>query len=81
MQYLFGVVVWLIPLTSGVSSSSCLALNDLIRGRQAEDLIEYLAEIWETLFRVLDDIKVRLLQLAFFCMPCLFYIFSVTVDY
>lgn len=37
---------------------SCLALNDLIRGRQADDLIDHLAEIWETLFRVLDDIKV-----------------------
>ncbi|XP_041951493.1 proteasome adapter and scaffold protein ECM29 [Alosa sapidissima] len=40
-----------------VRESSCLALNDLVRGRQAEDLIEYMAEIWETLFRVLDDIK------------------------
>uniref|UniRef100_H3CEP2 Ecm29 proteasome adaptor and scaffold n=1 Tax=Tetraodon nigroviridis TaxID=99883 RepID=H3CEP2_TETNG len=40
-----------------VRESSCLALNDLIRVRQADDLIDYLAEIWETLFRVLDDIK------------------------
>ncbi|KAF3687599.1 Proteasome-associated protein ECM29 -like protein [Channa argus] len=40
-----------------VRESSCLALNDLVRGRQADDLIEYLAEMWETLFRVLDDIK------------------------
>ncbi|KAG8014834.1 Proteasome-associated protein ECM29-like protein [Nibea albiflora] len=40
-----------------VRESSCLALNDLIRGRQAEDLIDHLAEMWETLFRVLDDIK------------------------
>ncbi|XP_038148704.1 proteasome adapter and scaffold protein ECM29 [Cyprinodon tularosa] len=40
-----------------VRESSCLALNDLIRGRQADNLIDYLAEIWETLFRVLDDIK------------------------
>lgn len=38
---------------------SCLALNDLIRGRQADEIIDRLAEIWETLFRVLDDIKVR----------------------
>lgn len=38
---------------------SCLALNDLVRGRQADDLIDYLAEMWETLFRVLDDIKVQ----------------------
>ncbi|XP_030643873.1 proteasome adapter and scaffold protein ECM29 [Chanos chanos] len=40
-----------------VRESSCLALNDLIRGRQADDIIDYLAEIWENLFRVLDDIK------------------------
>ncbi|KAI3353260.1 hypothetical protein L3Q82_019800, partial [Scortum barcoo] len=40
-----------------VRESSCLALNDLIRGRQADDLLDHLAEIWETLFRVLDDIK------------------------
>ncbi|XP_035992752.1 proteasome adapter and scaffold protein ECM29 [Fundulus heteroclitus] len=40
-----------------VRESSCLALNDLIRGRQADDLVDHLAEMWETLFRVLDDIK------------------------
>ncbi|XP_072239435.1 proteasome adapter and scaffold protein ECM29 [Leuresthes tenuis] len=40
-----------------IRESSCLALNDLIRGRQADDLVDHLAEIWETLFRVLDDIK------------------------
>uniref|UniRef100_A0A3Q3Q130 Ecm29 proteasome adaptor and scaffold n=1 Tax=Monopterus albus TaxID=43700 RepID=A0A3Q3Q130_MONAL len=40
-----------------VRESSCLALNDLIRGHQADDLIDHLAEMWETLFRVLDDIK------------------------
>lgn len=39
---------------------SCLALNDLIRVRQADDLVGYLPEIWETLFRVLDDIKVSM---------------------
>ncbi|XP_034043433.1 proteasome adapter and scaffold protein ECM29 [Thalassophryne amazonica] len=40
-----------------IRESSCLALNDLIHGRQADDLIEHLAEMWETLFRALDDIK------------------------
>ncbi|XP_072771015.1 proteasome adapter and scaffold protein ECM29 [Nerophis lumbriciformis] len=40
-----------------VRESSCLALNDLVRGRQADDIIDHLAEMWETLFRVLDDIK------------------------
>lgn len=56
-------VVMLIAHGSVISSIhfslSCLALNDLIRGRQADDLIDNLAEMWETLFRVLDDIKVR----------------------
>nr|XP_055061565.1 proteasome adapter and scaffold protein ECM29 [Misgurnus anguillicaudatus] len=40
-----------------VRESSCLALNDLIRGRQADEIIDRLSEIWEILFRVLDDIK------------------------
>lgn len=54
---------------------SCLALNDLIRGRHADDFIEHVTEIWETLFRVLDDIKVSrltrsccILKLAFVCV-------------
>lgn len=37
---------------------SCLALNDLLRGRPLDDIIDKLPEIWETLFRVQDDIKV-----------------------
>lgn len=37
---------------------SCLALNDLLRGRPLDDIIEKLPEIWEILFRVQDDIKV-----------------------
>ncbi|KAG2466369.1 ECM29 protein, partial [Polypterus senegalus] len=41
-----------------VRESSCLALNDLIRGRQLDDIIDQLPLIWETLFRVRDDIKV-----------------------
>ncbi|XP_023685449.2 proteasome adapter and scaffold protein ECM29 [Paramormyrops kingsleyae] len=40
-----------------VRESSCLALNDLIRGKQADEIIDRLTEIWETLFRVRDDIK------------------------
>lgn len=55
--------------------SSCLALNDLIRGRQADEIIDRLSEIWETLFRVLDDIKVRnrrLLYVVLFCNLQLF---------
>lgn len=37
---------------------SCLALNDLLRGRSLDDIIDKLPEIWEILFRVQDDIKV-----------------------
>nr|XP_015201351.1 PREDICTED: proteasome-associated protein ECM29 homolog isoform X1 [Lepisosteus oculatus] len=40
-----------------VRESSCLALNDLIRGRQLDDIIDQIPEMWETLFRVRDDIK------------------------
>uniref|UniRef100_A0A8C9VU15 Ecm29 proteasome adaptor and scaffold n=1 Tax=Scleropages formosus TaxID=113540 RepID=A0A8C9VU15_SCLFO len=40
-----------------VRESSCLALNDLLRGRAMDDVIDKLAEMWETLFRVRDDIK------------------------
>uniref|UniRef100_A0A671RNL6 Proteasome-associated protein ECM29 homolog n=1 Tax=Sinocyclocheilus anshuiensis TaxID=1608454 RepID=A0A671RNL6_9TELE len=47
-----------------VRESSCLALNDLIRGRQADEIIDRLSEIWETLFRVLDDIKESVRKVA-----------------
>ncbi|XP_020646752.3 proteasome adapter and scaffold protein ECM29 isoform X2 [Pogona vitticeps] len=40
-----------------IRESSCLALNDLLRGRPLDDIIHKLPEIWETLFRVQDDIK------------------------
>ncbi|KAF4804062.1 proteasome-associated protein ECM29 [Turdus rufiventris] len=41
-----------------IRESSCLALNDLLRGRPLDDIIDKLPEIWEVLFRVQDDIKV-----------------------
>uniref|UniRef100_A0A8C5FEG7 Ecm29 proteasome adaptor and scaffold n=1 Tax=Gadus morhua TaxID=8049 RepID=A0A8C5FEG7_GADMO len=56
-EILQDVISNLTNTTWRVRESSCLALNDLIRGRQADDIIDYLAEMWETLFRVLDDIK------------------------
>ncbi|XP_043916968.1 proteasome adapter and scaffold protein ECM29 [Protopterus annectens] len=40
-----------------VRESSCLAVNDLLRGRQLDEIIDRIPEIWETLFRVVDDIK------------------------
>lgn len=42
---------------------SCLALNDLLRGRPLDDTIDKLPEIWEVLFRVQDDIKVMELRI------------------
>ncbi|TNN83529.1 Proteasome-associated protein ECM29 [Liparis tanakae] len=56
-EILEDVISNLTSTTWRVRESSCLALNDLIRGRQTDDLIDHLAEMWETLFRVLDDIK------------------------
>ncbi|XP_064414526.1 proteasome adapter and scaffold protein ECM29 [Latimeria chalumnae] len=40
-----------------VRESSCLAVNDLIRGRQLDTILDKLPELLETLFRVRDDIK------------------------
>lgn len=37
---------------------SCLAVNDLLRGRQLDDVVEQLPELWENCLRVRDDIKV-----------------------
>ncbi|KAG7272777.1 hypothetical protein CRUP_036837, partial [Coryphaenoides rupestris] len=56
-EILQDVISNLTNTTWRVRESSCLALSDLVRGRQADDIIDYLAEMWETLFRVLDDIK------------------------
>ncbi|XP_064476674.1 proteasome adapter and scaffold protein ECM29-like [Ornithodoros turicata] len=40
-----------------VRESSCLALSDLLRGRRLNDILQFLPTLWETLFRVRDDIK------------------------
>ncbi|XP_057700353.1 proteasome adapter and scaffold protein ECM29 isoform X2 [Corythoichthys intestinalis] len=56
-EILHDVISNLTSNTWRVRESSCLALNDLVRGRQADDIIDHLAEMWESLFRVLDDIK------------------------
>ncbi|KAK3091483.1 hypothetical protein FSP39_020174, partial [Pinctada imbricata] len=40
-----------------VRESSCLAVNDLLRGRPLDDVVEQLPELWETCLRVRDDIK------------------------
>ena len=36
-----------------------MAVNDLFRGRNLDDVVDRLAELWEILFRVRDDTKVR----------------------
>ncbi|CAH1774881.1 unnamed protein product [Owenia fusiformis] len=40
-----------------VRESSCFALNELLRRQQLDDVIGELPNIWEILFRVMDDIK------------------------
>ncbi|XP_053393707.1 proteasome adapter and scaffold protein ECM29-like [Mercenaria mercenaria] len=40
-----------------IRESSCLAVNDLLRGRPLDDVVESLPELWESCLRVLDDIK------------------------
>ncbi|XP_014680930.1 PREDICTED: proteasome-associated protein ECM29 homolog [Priapulus caudatus] len=40
-----------------IRESSCLALNDLLRGRPLDDVIPELPTLWQTLLRVRDDIK------------------------
>ncbi|XP_061192483.1 proteasome adapter and scaffold protein ECM29-like [Saccostrea echinata] len=50
----------LVNLTSTqwrVRESSCLAVNDLLRGRPLDDVVDQLPELWETCLRVRDDIK------------------------
>ena len=36
---------------------SCLAVNDLLRGRPLDDVVDSLPELWESCLRVRDDIK------------------------
>ena len=36
---------------------SCLAVNDLLRGRPLDDVVDSLPELWESSLRVRDDIK------------------------
>jgi len=40
-----------------IRESSCLAINDLLRGRTLDVVTDLLPELWETLLRVRDDIK------------------------
>ncbi|GAB6029010.1 hypothetical protein CHUAL_004798 [Chamberlinius hualienensis] len=49
-----------VNLTSGLwrtRESSCLAVADLLRGRQLDNVIDDLPSLWEICFRVRDDIK------------------------
>jgi len=43
-----------------VSVFSCHAVTDVLRGRSLDDIVEDLPAVWETCFRVRDDIKVSL---------------------
>ena len=35
-----------------------MAICDLLRGRNLDEIVDKMAELWEILFRVRDDIKV-----------------------
>ncbi|KAJ3390388.1 hypothetical protein HDU84_007518 [Entophlyctis sp. JEL0112] len=48
-----------------IRESGCLALSDLLHGRQLAQLKPFLQEIWAMCFRVLDDIKESVRVAAF----------------
>ncbi|XP_065070071.1 proteasome adapter and scaffold protein ECM29-like isoform X2 [Rhopilema esculentum] len=54
-----------------IRESSCMALNDLIRSAPSEDILDLLPEIWETNFKVLDDIKESVRNSATICCKSL----------
>ena len=37
---------------------SCLALSDLLRGRNVDGIVDFMPALWESCLKVLDDIKV-----------------------
>ncbi|XP_033636669.1 proteasome adapter and scaffold protein ECM29-like [Asterias rubens] len=37
--------------------SSCLALSDLLRGRNVDGIVDFMPALWESCLKVLDDIK------------------------
>jgi len=39
---------------------SCLAVNDLVKGRQLDSILDQLPELWHIMLKLLDDIKVGL---------------------
>ena len=43
---------------------SCLALSDLLSGRQVDDVVEYIPSLWELCFKARDDIKESVRQAA-----------------
>ncbi len=60
-SFYYKEIVMLVPaLNTLISfSNSCNAVNDLFRGRNLDNVVNKLAELWEILFRVRDDIKVQ----------------------
>ena len=62
----YGAIVNNILLIFYCVITSCLALNDLLRGRPLDDVVDQLPELWDTVFRVMDDIKV-----CFFLTYCI----------
>eukprot|EP00112_Aurelia_sp_Birch-Aquarium-sp1_P025455 Seg846.4 transcript_id=Seg846.4/GoldUCD/mRNA.D3Y31 product="Proteasome adapter and scaffold protein ECM29" protein_id=Seg846.4/GoldUCD/D3Y31 len=54
-----------------IRESSCSALGDLIRSAPAEDIVDLVPKIWETNFKVLDDIKESVRKSATLCCKTL----------
>ena len=60
------------------SLHSCVALRDLLVGRQAIEVVDYLAQLWELCLKVRDDVKVNIMHTLVFVSPCTsFYCFFV----
>ncbi|XP_033738890.1 proteasome adapter and scaffold protein ECM29-like [Pecten maximus] len=54
-----------------IRESSCLAVNDLLRGRPLDDIVDLLPELWESCLRVRDDIKESVRNAADLACRCL----------
>jgi len=54
-----------------VRESSCIALSDLVRSAHTEDIMDFLQDLWETNFKVLDDIKESVRNSAMTCCKTL----------
>ena len=52
------LLILMIPFWYFVHVYSCLALSDLLRGRNVDTIVDFMPALWESCLKVLDDIKV-----------------------